>query len=199
MVELPNNNIDFPCLPCMKLKSSSTAKSITIKVRSEALTPTNNLQHTHNTRCRKQKSERRLTIEPPPLKLPNHARALSLLTRKVPSPTKSPPTKKAKSGERLAGCCSCSLKSKCSKMRCVCKQMVFPVANVDLLVVRIQKRYNHPQKLTILNLLYYRQINQKIHHLTILQPTTNQYRFLPLIIFSPTQVVKRLSYFCNGN
>ena len=100
-------------------KSFSAGKSITIKVKSEALTPANNLQHTHDTRCRKQKSERRLTIKPPPLKLPNHARALALLTPIVPSSTKSPTTKKSKSGERFVGCCSCSLQSKCSNMRCL--------------------------------------------------------------------------------
>ena len=126
----------YPPLPSRK-KSSSICKSITIKVKSEALTPANNLQHTHDTRCRKQKSERRLTIEPPPFKLPNHARALALLTPRVPSPTKSPPTKKSKSGERFVGCYSCSLKSKCSNMRCACKKMDTPVANVDPLVVRM--------------------------------------------------------------
>ena len=42
----------YPPLPSRK-KSASAGKSITIKVKSEALTPTNNLQYTHNTRCRK--------------------------------------------------------------------------------------------------------------------------------------------------
>ena len=88
----------YPPLPSRK-KSASAGKSI--KVKSEALTPANNLQHTHDTRCRKQKSERRLTIEPPPLKLPNHARALVILTPIVPSPTKSQPTKKIKKRRAL--------------------------------------------------------------------------------------------------
>ena len=92
----------YPPLPSRKKKSFSAGKSITIKVKSEALTPANNLQHTHDTICRKQKSERRLTIESLPLKLPNHARTLALLTPIVPSPTKSPPTKKSKSGEVAA-------------------------------------------------------------------------------------------------
>ena len=90
----------YPPLPSRK-KSSSAVKSITIKVKSEALTPANNLLHTHDTRCRKKKSERRLIIlvAPPLLNLPNHARALALLTPTVPSPTKSPPTKKNQKAE----------------------------------------------------------------------------------------------------
>ena len=81
----------YPPLPSRK-KSASAGKSITIKVKSEALTPANNLLHTHDTRRRKKKSERRLVIPvaSPFLNLPNHARALALRTHIVPSPTKSP-------------------------------------------------------------------------------------------------------------
>ena len=110
MLKQSDTITELQCLPRMKLKSYSADKSFTIKVKNEALTPANNLQQTHDTRCRKQKSERRLTIEHPPLKLRNHARALALLTPIVPSPTKSPPTKKSKSGARFVGCCSCNLK-----------------------------------------------------------------------------------------
>ena len=130
------NYASYPPLPSGK-KSSSEVKSITIKVKSEALTPANNLLHTHDTRCRKKKSERRLVIPiaSPLLNLPNHARALALLTPTVSSPTKSSPTKKSKSGECFVGCYNCSLKSKCSTLRCACKKLDSLVANVDLLAV----------------------------------------------------------------
>ena len=94
-------------------------------MKSEALTPAKNLLHTHDTRCRKKKSERRLIIPvaPPLLNLPNHARALALLTHTVPSPKKHHQQKKLKSGERFVGCCNCSLKSKCSTLIYVCKNL----------------------------------------------------------------------------
>ena len=98
MVKQPGNTTEFPPLPRMKLKLSSAGKSITIKVKSEALTPANNLQHTHDTGCK-----RRLTIEPQPLKPPNYDITLSILSPIVPSPTKSPPIKKLKSGEHFVG------------------------------------------------------------------------------------------------
>ena len=85
MVKQSGKTTEFPSLTRMKLKLSSAGKSITINVKSESLNPANNLQHTHDTRCRKKKSKRRLTIESSPLKIPNHAKALSLLTPMVPS------------------------------------------------------------------------------------------------------------------
>ena len=118
MVVQSGDTSGFQPLPRTKLKSSSAGKPITIKVKSEALPPANNLEHTHDTRCRKKKSERRLIVEPPPLNLPNHVRTLALFIPTVQSPTKSPQTKKSKSGE---GYCICSLKSKFSDTRCVCK------------------------------------------------------------------------------
>ena len=53
MVRGPGDTTDFPPLPRMKPKSLSAAKSITIKTKSEALTAARNLEHTHDTRCRK--------------------------------------------------------------------------------------------------------------------------------------------------
>ena len=87
----------YPPLPSGN-KLSSAVKSITIKVKSGALTPAHNLLHTHDTRCRKKKIEKIIIIPvaPPLLNLPNHDRALALLTPTVPSPTKSPPTKNRK-------------------------------------------------------------------------------------------------------
>ena len=78
----------YPPLLSKKI-SPSDARSITIKVKGEALTAVNDLEHKHDTRCRKKKSERRLTINQPPLILSNHARALALLSPTVPSPSKS--------------------------------------------------------------------------------------------------------------
>ena len=83
MVIQPSNTTEVSPLPRTKLKASSVDKSITIKVKSETLTPANNLEYTHDTRCRKKKSERRLIIEPPPLNLPSNSRALALLTPTV--------------------------------------------------------------------------------------------------------------------
>ena len=102
---------------------SSDARSITIKVKGEALASVNDLKHKHDTRCRKQKSERRFTINPPPFNLPNHVRALALLTLTVPSSSKSPPTTKSKYGEHFVGCCSCGLTSKCSDNRCTYRKV----------------------------------------------------------------------------
>ena len=105
--------------PRAPFKSSTVAvKPITVKIKSEALMEAS-LEHSHDTRCRKKKNERRLTITSTPLELTNHARALTLLTN-VPSPSKPPPTKKSKCGERFVGCCNCGLSSKCSTMRCPC-------------------------------------------------------------------------------
>ena len=81
--------------------STATIKPITIKIKSEALTDAP-LEHSHDTRCRKKKSERRLTITSTPLELTNHTRALTLLTNVSP-PSKPPPTKKSKCGERFVG------------------------------------------------------------------------------------------------
>ena len=67
------------------------SKIITIKIKSQALIEAH-LEYSHDTRCRKKKNERRLTITSTPLELTNHARALTLLTN-VPSPSKPPPTK----------------------------------------------------------------------------------------------------------
>ena len=76
-------------IPLYRKKAPPDARSITIKVKGEALTAVNDLEHKHDTRCRKKKSERRLTINQPPLILPNHARVLALLSPTVPSPSKS--------------------------------------------------------------------------------------------------------------
>ena len=106
---LPSKNIDFRC----EVNHN----------QSEALIAVNDLKHKHDTRCRKKKSERRLTINQPPLILSNHARALALLAPIVPPPNKSSPTKKSKCGERFVGCCSCGLKSECSDIRCACRKI----------------------------------------------------------------------------
>ena len=92
-------------------------------MKGEALTAVNDLEHKHDTRCRKKKSERRLTINQPPLILSNHARALALLSPTVPSPSKSLQQKKSKCEERFVGFCSCGSKSKCSNIRCACRKI----------------------------------------------------------------------------
>ena len=71
-VESKKDYATHPSIPSEK--SLSDARSITIKVKSEALTSVNNLEHNHNTRRKKQKSEKRLTINPPSLNLPNYTR-----------------------------------------------------------------------------------------------------------------------------
>ena len=58
MVKQSGETTEFPSLTRMKLRLSSAGKSITINVKSEALNPANNLQHPHNTRCRKKKSKK---------------------------------------------------------------------------------------------------------------------------------------------
>ena len=80
-------------IPLDRKKAPPDARSITIKVKSESLTAINDLEHKHYTRCRKKKSEKRLTINQPPLNLPNHSRALELLSPTVPSPSNPPRTK----------------------------------------------------------------------------------------------------------
>ena len=119
MLYLTGNTTEFPPLPRMRSKSSSAIKSITIKVQSEVLTVTRNLEHIYYTRCTKKKSERRLTTVFPHLEIPNHSRVLVLLDPTVVSHSKSTPTKKWKCGEHFVGCCSCGLTSKCSNKRCV--------------------------------------------------------------------------------
>ena len=147
----------YPPLPSGN-NSSSEFKSITIKVKSEASTPANNLLYTHDTRCRKKKCEIRLVIPvaSPLLNLLNHARALALLTPTVPSPTKSSPTKKSKSGERFVGCCNCSLKSQCSTLRCACKKLGLSCSecrssccmNVDKVLPSIEIHDTEPDNLS---------------------------------------------------
>lgn len=84
-----------PPPPHVPLRSSTAAvKPITVKIKSEALT-TASLEHTHDTRCREKKSERRITITATPFELPDHARVMTLLTN-VLSPNKPPPIIKSK-------------------------------------------------------------------------------------------------------
>ena len=83
---------EYPLSPHVPLRSSTAAvKPMTVKIKSEALT-TASLEHTYDTRCREKKSERGIAITSTPLELPNHARALTLLTN-VPSLSKPPQQK----------------------------------------------------------------------------------------------------------
>ena len=87
--------------PRAPLKSSTVdVKPISIKIKSEALIKAP-LEHSHDTRYRKKKSERRVTITSTPLELTNHARALTLLTN-VSSPSKLLPTKKNQNAENAS-------------------------------------------------------------------------------------------------
>ena len=85
------------------------------------MTTARNLEDTHDTRCRKKKNERRITIPvaSQPLERINHSRSLVVLDPTVTSLSKSPSTKKAKRRERFVSCCSCYLISKCSDRRCI--------------------------------------------------------------------------------
>ena len=69
--------------------STATVQLITIKIKSQALIEVH-LEYSHDTRCRKKKSERRVTITSTPLELTYYDRALTLLTN-VLSPSKPPP------------------------------------------------------------------------------------------------------------
>ena len=107
---------EYPPPPNVPLRSSTAAvKPITVKIKSEALTAAP-LEHTHDSRFREKKSERRIAITSTPLELPDHARTLTLLTN-VLSPNKLTPIIKSKCGECLVGCCNCGLSLKCSNMR----------------------------------------------------------------------------------
>ena len=55
-----------------------------------------------------------------PLRLPSQNRTLALLISTVQSPSKSPPTKKSRSGEHTVGCCICGPKSMCPTKKCSC-------------------------------------------------------------------------------
>ena len=74
------------------ISSAAAVKTITIKIKSEALTTTP-LEHTYDTRYREEKSERRLVITSRSLELPNYARSLMLLTH-VSSSTETPQNRK---------------------------------------------------------------------------------------------------------
>ena len=51
MVRVSDDTTDFPPLPRMKPKSLSAAKTITIKIKREALTTARNPKHTYDTKC----------------------------------------------------------------------------------------------------------------------------------------------------
>ena len=89
------DNAEYLPILLVTLQSLKTQiKHITINIKSEALAEAP-LEYTHDTRYRDKKSERRITINYPPLELLNHTRALALLTN-TPSPNKPPSNKKVK-------------------------------------------------------------------------------------------------------